>query len=108
MIRAAELEGRRRMLAATNAQGPRQECIAPERAAPENTGRKQRARAESAQKPCSRCKAQRDTLVPNRTEKFEFIATANKNPARGSGRTQFLSFNLTNALICAVASSASR
>jgi hypothetical protein len=38
-------------------------------------------------------------------QEIEFIVMPSKNPARGSGRAQFLSFNLTNALICALASS---
>ena len=39
------------------------------------------------------------------SRRFETIAKPRKSPARGSGRAQFLSFNLTNALICAIASS---
>jgi hypothetical protein len=38
-------------------------------------------------------------------EKFGLIAVPNKNPARGSGRAQLLSFNFLNALICTGASS---
>jgi formylglycine-generating enzyme required for sulfatase activity len=46
-------------------------------------------------------------LVLGRIKKFDFIAIPIKKPGAGSGRAQFLSFNLTNAPICAVASSAS-
>jgi hypothetical protein len=60
--------------------------------------RKRRIRAEGTR---SHATAAR---LEDPTQKIEFIAKPSKNPARGSGWAQLLSFNLTNALICAIAS----
>jgi hypothetical protein len=55
---------------------------------------------------CGLCKARQAALVRDPAEKFVLIAIPNKNPALGSGRAQLLSFDLLNALIWPVASSA--
>jgi hypothetical protein len=55
---------------------------------------------------CSRSKTRRAVLASNQIERFGLVAMPNKNPARGSGRAQLLSFNFLNALICAGASTA--